>query len=378
MCQSMRLTRNARLPFDCWILLLLLFFRFIPRANAKRQRIWKDRDKQRKKGKKDPTTHNRLYHSRSLYKQPDFSSWSCCCIAPPMIVARHTSDSKRRAREFSKFYTARTIQCTTDRLQNGFECGTRVGITVLRITWLQTISRGWALPLCMCMRVYLCVSACMWRYMRTDKIRNLFVCFDNRKRDKLKKHAYGAALFVCMSVLALTFLSPAVFSAMSLCMSCHRLLCMIYRSTHVNNNNASHTLFLCSRLFGIAIIFVWSPAESVVYCLLCGIDHRSRRRSGSFIKEAHWPRHSTLIQRFLSTCVLSPLWINRNEINKATVSVILRVELHSLSLHSTPRIPRDNKSEDISVSIVVYSCECVSPTRSNCSSCVCVCVQSKT
>ena len=39
-----------------------------------------------RKGKKEPTTHNRLFHSRSLYKQPDFSSWSCRCIALPMIV----------------------------------------------------------------------------------------------------------------------------------------------------------------------------------------------------------------------------------------------------------------------------------------------------
>lgn len=57
------------------------------------------------------TPSNRLFHSRSLYKQPDLYPFACVCL---------TFVAVRVGEQFSGC-TAQHKQCTTDRLQNGFE-----------------------------------------------------------------------------------------------------------------------------------------------------------------------------------------------------------------------------------------------------------------
>lgn len=96
-CQSMRLTER-----NVWFSLSLFAARKCETPKNKRKKV-----------EAAPTTHNRLFHSRSLYKQPDFSHWSCALPGTDVYSGR--------VGENSAVSHSAHKQCTTDRLQNGFD-----------------------------------------------------------------------------------------------------------------------------------------------------------------------------------------------------------------------------------------------------------------
>lgn len=157
-----------------------------------------------------------------------------------------------------------------------------------------------------------------------------------------------------------------LFSAMSLCVSCHRLLYMIYRRKQQQRLTLMHMFIpLVSLCVSIPLLArsLSSPQQSFsivarlnrLCFVYCGID----RRNGSFITaHSHRSRHSTLIQRTDSfSLLLSGQTNTSNEINKTTIFFRSLSRFYSSSqtelLSDTTHIYRDNQSEG-TIFLIVY------------------------
>lgn len=139
-CQSMRPTER---PVGCRagfaeaqnvILFLALFAQ--QHENCETEKREKDTDTHTHR---ETQTQQIIPLSHTLYKQPDFRQHSVCSILSSFFCGVYCTqqsvqntelsfDASRRENKFSNCAQHTQIQCTTDRLQNGFNC-TRVGIT---------------------------------------------------------------------------------------------------------------------------------------------------------------------------------------------------------------------------------------------------------